>query len=54
MIKSIAFDEALEIIESLPEEQMESFIEVVRNRVRVDEVTYAYDHSLCNPMQSMQ
>lgn len=30
---SITFNEALEIIESLPEEQKESLIEIIRNRL---------------------
>ncbi|GAB4415705.1 MAG: hypothetical protein OHK0032_11840 [Thermodesulfovibrionales bacterium] len=32
-MKGITFAEALEIIESLPEEQKESLIEIVRNRL---------------------
>lgn len=32
-MKNINFNDALEIIESLPEEQRESLIEIVRNRL---------------------
>lgn len=41
-MKGITFNDALEIIESLPEEQRESLIEVVRNRLiekRRDKIT---------------